>query len=146
MGRFVNKGDLLGYVMNDYDLAVNVVVSQADVSLVQNRTEKVEILLADRLNNPITTIIKSEVPAASDRLPSAVLGITGGGLVPVDPMDPKGLKTLKRIFQFQLELPIAKENIKLGGRVYVLFIHGYEPLALQWFRSLRQLFLRQFQI
>ncbi len=146
VGRFVNKGDLLGYVMNDYDLAVNVVVSQADVSLVQNRTEKVEILLADRLNNPITTIIKSEVPAASDRLPSAVLGITGGGLVPVDPMDPKGLKTLKRIFQFQLELPIAKENIKLGGRVYVLFIHGYEPLALQWYRSLRQLFLRQFQI
>jgi putative peptide zinc metalloprotease protein len=34
----------------------------------------------------------------------------------------------------------------LGSRVYVRLDHGYRPLGLQAWRSLRQLFLRQFGV
>jgi putative peptide zinc metalloprotease protein len=54
--------------------------------------------------------------------------------------------TLKKTFQFEFKLPLAKEQVKIGERVYALFDHGYEPIALQWYRSVRQLFLRQFHV
>ena len=75
-----------------------------------------------------------------------VLGTAGGGSIPVNPADPQGLETLTKTFQFEIRLPIQKGNIRIGERVYALFDYGYEPLALQWFRSLRQLFLRQFHV
>lgn len=34
----------------------------------------------------------------------------------------------------------------IGTRVHVLFDHGAEPLAQQWYRRLRQLFLRQLSV
>ncbi len=90
--------------------------------------------------------IVREVPAASDRLPSAELGSVGGGTFQVDPQDQQGTRTLDPVFQFDLSLPPDTEIGNAGGRVYVRFDHGTEPLAQQWYRSLRQLFLRQFTI
>jgi len=37
-------------------------------------------------------------------------------------------------------------SILIGARTYVRFDHGGQPLAKQWYRSLRQLFLRQFNV
>ena len=42
--------------------------------------------------------------------------------------------------------PPGTEIDNAGGRAHVRFDHGTEPLAQQWYRSLRQLFLRQFTI
>jgi len=33
---------------------------------------------------------------------------------------------------------------RAGGRAWVRFEHGWAPLAVQWGRRLKQLFLRQF--
>ena len=47
-------------------------------------------------------------------------------------------------FLAPLRLPLASERVRIGERAHVLFDHGYEPLGHQWFRALRQLFLRRF--
>ena len=83
------------------------------------------------------------MPAASDRLPSAALGTQGGGRFAVDPMDPEGLRTLERVFQFDLALPDDAEIGAAGERVYVRFDHPSEPVAQRGYRALRRLFLRQ---
>ncbi len=70
----------------------------------------------------------------------------GGGKIAIDPHDADGLQTLDKVFQFDLDLNTKIPVTKLGGRVYVRFDHGLEPLALQWYRHLRQLFLRRFGI
>jgi len=41
-------------------------------------------------------------------------------------------------------LPVPVE--RLGSRVYVRFDHGREPLGWQWFRRIRQLFLRRLNV
>ena len=64
----------------------------------------------------------------------------------MDPRDPTGERTLARVFQFELGLPPEFESINYGQRVYVRFDHGREPLATQWYRSLRQLFLSRFGV
>ena len=145
-GRFVNQGEPIAYVVDFKEITVRVVVPQADVGLVRRDTESVEVRLADDVATALPASILREVPAASDRLPSAALSAVGGGQFQVDPQDEQGTRTLDPIFQFDLSLPPDAEIGNAGGRVYVRFDHGTEPLARQWYRSLRQLFLRQFTI
>jgi len=145
-GRFVHHGEPIAYVVNFKEITVRVVVPQADVGLVRRNTEGVEVRLADDVATTWPATILREVPAASDRLPSAALSSVGGGKFQVDPRDEQGTRTLDPIFQFDLSLPPDTGIDNAGGRVYVRFDHGTEPLAQQWYRSLRQLFLRQFTI
>ncbi|MCP4338027.1 MAG: hypothetical protein GY799_03885, partial [Desulfobulbaceae bacterium] len=145
-GHFVEQGTLLGYIMGAAESTVVVVVSQSDIALVREQTRSVDLRLAGLLDKTFTTTINREIPAATDQLPSPVLGTTGGGKFSVNPADPNGLQTLAKTFQFEIRLPLKKENIRIGERVYALFDHGYEPLAMQWYRSLRKLFLRQFHV
>jgi putative peptide zinc metalloprotease protein len=53
---------------------------------------------------------------------------------------------LESLFQLDLSLPEEVKDPHIGGRVYVRFEHGSMPLAMQWYRSLRQLFLRKFYV
>ena len=45
-----------------------------------------------------------------------------------------------------ISLPEKVKNTHIGQRVYIRFEHGTMPLAGQWYRSLRQLFLRNFYV
>jgi putative peptide zinc metalloprotease protein len=143
-GRFVQQGAKLGYVLNFAALTARVVVPQADVDLVRHRSKKVELRLADRVSESLPAVMVREVPAASEDLPSTALGTQGGGSVAVDPGDQRGLKAIQKLFQFELGLPTNVGIKTLGGRVYVRFDHGWEPLMSRWIRQLRQLFLAKF--
>ena len=145
-GRYVKQGTLLGYIMGTSESTIVVVVSQSDVALVRENTTTVQLRLAGSLDKPFTASIDREIPAASDSLPSPVLGTTGGGRIPVDPSDPKGLQTLTKTFQFEIKLPMDQSNSRIGERAYALFEHGSEPIAFQWYRSLRHLFLSRFHV
>lgn len=145
-GRYIRQGDLFGYIMGGADSTVVVVVDQSEIALVREQTRQVELRLAGHLARVYKTTIDRQVPAASDVLPSPVLGTVGGGSISINPQDPKGVQTLKQIFQLELRLPLSQNDIRIGERVYAMFDHGYEPLGLQWLRSLRQLFLSHFHV
>ena len=102
--------------------------------------------IADRLEQTWPAEVIREVPGAHDQLPSKALSLAGGGPHGTDPRDPEGLKSLQRVFQFDLELPAAVGPVEVGTRVYVRFHHHAEPLAAQWGRRLRQLFLARFNV
>jgi putative peptide zinc metalloprotease protein len=145
-GRFVKKGELLGYIVAEHRPTIRTVVSQTDIGLVRERVSGVEVKLAEQPNRSLKAQIKRIVPAADLELPSAALGTEGGGVVPVDTSDPDGLRSLESLFQLDLSLPQEVKDPHIGGRVYVRFEHGSMPLALQWYRSLRQLFLKKFYV
>ena len=144
LSRYVRNGDLLGYIVDESNSLVRVVVSQQDIALIRKRTDEIWVRLADQLDKPIKASVTRLVPAATNRLPSRVLGTQGGGSVPVDPADEEGLKTLEGVFHLELEIPSSVP--RLGGRVYVRFDHGTEPLAQQAYRHIRQLFLSRFNV
>ena len=101
--------------------------------------------MADWEAETVPSRIIRQVPAATDRLPSAALGSAGGGKIALDPRDGTGLKPLEEIFVLDLELPPSAAAYP-GRRIQVRFDHGSEPLAAQWYRSLRQLFLSHFGV
>jgi putative peptide zinc metalloprotease protein len=145
-GRYVKKGELLGYIFAEHRPTIRAVVSQTDIGLVREQVSGVEVKLAEQPNRSLKAQINRIVPAAGLELPSAALGTAGGGIVPVDTTDPDGLRALESLFQLDLSLPQEVKDPHIGGRVYVRFEHGSMPLALQWYRSLRQLFLRKFYV
>jgi putative peptide zinc metalloprotease protein len=146
--RYLRQGELVAYVLNvnEDKPTVRVVVSQSDVDLIRQHNKGVEIRLAERLGQTFPAVIKREVPGAVEKLPSTILGSIGGGEIAIDPRDAEGLKTLEKLFQFEIELPSTVGNVNIGGRVYLRFDHGYEPLVSRWYRSIRQLFLRRFNV
>ena len=144
VGRFVRHGDLIGFVADLSTGTVRVAVTQADMGLIRNQTNSVSIRLAEQLDEPLAATISREMPLATHRIPSAVLGTMGGGLLAIDPGDESGTRTLDQVFHIELtfEAPVHR----LGGRTYVRFDHGTQPLGLQWYRRVRQLLLRQFNV
>jgi putative peptide zinc metalloprotease protein len=145
-GRFYKKGDQLGYVVQDEVNIVRIVVSQHDVDLVRNRLQRIDVRFRERLDKVYPAELVRAVPAAKDYLPSNVLSSEGGGAIAADPRDPKSGKTLERMFQFDLELPLDVGILNYGGRAYVRLMLDSEPLGFQLGRRLRQLFLERFSV
>ncbi len=123
-GRFVRRGELLGYVIDRSTITARVVVSQSDVDFVRQRTSGVKIRLPEKISETLPAVIKREVPAATDQLPSRVLSQQGGGEIAIDPRDMQGVKAFQKLFLFDIELPDLGGLYNVGGRVHVRFDHG----------------------
>ena len=76
----------------------------------------------------------------------AVLATTGGGPFIVTSEGGSSLKTLEKVFLVDLEPDFQGREIPFGTRAHVRVSHGSEALASQWYRRLRQVFLRQFNV
>jgi putative peptide zinc metalloprotease protein len=145
-GRFLHKGDIVGYVVGEDDPVVRVVVPQNDIDPVRRNVVKVEIRSADDLGHALQANILREVPSATAELPHLALSTIGGGQVLLDPSKTEHPKPLETLFQFDLRVAGGVGRSRLGGRVYVLFEHPPEPIAYRIGRAVRQLFLRQLNV
>ncbi|HTU01997.1 MAG TPA: efflux RND transporter periplasmic adaptor subunit [Candidatus Sulfotelmatobacter sp.] len=145
-GRHVRRGELLAHVVQLDQIVVRAIVPQSAIDLVRHRMQGVRVRLAERPNQSLAAAVIREVPAATERLPSPALGAGGGGAVAVDPRDANGVTAMGRLFQVDLGVASDLRLLNVGGRAYVRFSHGREPLAVQWARQLRQLFLSRLNV
>ncbi len=145
-GRFLKRGDTIGYLVGDDDKIVRVVVPQADVDLIRRRTQRIDIRLAEDFAHVLPATLLREVPAAQAEIPHAALSTAGGGAIVLDPSRQDRLQPLETMFHFDLAVPPNSVPARLGGRVHVRFDHGREPIAFRLLRGVRQLFLRQFGV
>jgi putative peptide zinc metalloprotease protein len=145
-GRFITKGQLVGYVVEPREITARVALLQDDIALVRQDTRSVEVMLAGWDARPLPAQIRREVPGASAQIPTAALGTAGGGPIAVDPRDQQGVTTLRQVFQLELALPPEVRSEYLGARVYVRFEHAEQPVGFQIYRALRRLLLRQFNV
>jgi putative peptide zinc metalloprotease protein len=169
-GRYLKRGDLLGYVMppdrtdagpsNPHGTPdthampmpsrlARVVVTQDAIDLVRHATSKVLVRYAHQPDVVLEGRVIREVPSGAEYLPSRALTTDGGGQLATDPRDQKGAKTMERTFQFDVAMdsvPAALASAHYGERVYVRFDHAREPLGMQMWRGVRRLFLSHFQV
>ena len=145
-GRYVHKGEVLGFVTDFAKPTIRAVVTQTHAALVRDNTRSVEVRLADRSWKTLPGTLERAVPSATSQLPSKALGTAGGGLIAVDPGDSGGLTSLEELFLFDVDIPSGTKLERVGMRAHLRFIHDEMPMARQWYRSLRQLFLRRFAV
>src|SRR5258708_3379913 len=145
-GRFLHKGDIVGYVVGEDDPVVRVVVPQNDIDPVRRNVVKVEVRPADDIGHALPASILREVPSATAESPHLALRTVGGGQALVGPSKADHPKPLESLFQFDLRVAGGIGRSRLGGRVYVRFEHPPEPIAYRIGRAVRQLFLRQLNV
>jgi putative peptide zinc metalloprotease protein len=145
-GRFLHKGDIVGYVVGEDDPIVRVVVPQNDIDPVRRNVLKIEVRAADDIGHVLPASILREVPSATAEIPHLALSTVGGGPVLMDPSKPDHPKPLETLFQFDLRVAGGIDKSRLGGRVYVRFEHPPEPIVFRIARAVRQLFLRQLNV
>lgn len=138
IGKFVKQGEVIAYVIPPQTPSVRAVVLQQDVDKVRYATEKIELWRASHLGQTLIANIERELSGGTNQLPSKVLGVAGGGDIPVDPRDQEGLSTFSKVFLFDLTLEEAGLNLSEGAhyneRVFIRFYHGNEPLMERWLR------------
>ena len=146
-GKYMRRGELIGYVLDDNATTVRVIVPQSEIELVRDDTLGVDLRFA---SDPMDVLhvdqVSREVPTATRQLPSVALATTGGGPIAVDPSDDQHLRALEVVFQMDVKLPEGALDHRIGERVYVRFQHGSRTLAWRISRSIRQLFLRRFDL
>jgi len=145
-GKFIQQGDIIGYVIDDSPPIIRVVIKQTDIGQIQKQVDKVMIRLINQPDRLFSATIKRQMPEATNTLPSAALSTINGGQIQTDSNDSEQLTTQEKIFHIDLEYSPLITSPEIGQRVYVRFEHPFEPLATQWYRSIRQVFLRQFNV
>jgi putative peptide zinc metalloprotease protein len=143
-GTFLKRGKSLGYVFAPGEVLVRAVVADEDAALVRQRSRGAAVWLDEKPGASLRGQVRRDVPAAAFKLPSAVLADRNGGSVMTDPADTEHLRTLQPVFTVDVALPQhALERI--GGRAWVRFDFGPEPLAFQWAHTLGQILLKHFE-
>ncbi len=145
-GRFLRKGDMLGYVLDDEKPTVRMAVSQDYIGQLREQVVDVRIRFASDPGREFSAEIFRQAPEGTNRLPSAALATIGGGKFMVKPGSSNELVTGEKVFLVDLKPDFEGHDVLLGTRAYVRIDHGSEALATQWYRRLRQVFLRQFNV
>jgi putative peptide zinc metalloprotease protein len=145
-GRFVKRGELLGYITGAQLRTVRVVIAQDEIGRVRGRLKSIDVMLADRIGEHCAARVVRAVPQGNEKLPSKALAIEGGGEFVLDPRDPAALQTLDKVFQLDLELAAAPAGLRIGTRAYVRLVFEPEPLLEQGAHKLRQLFLSRLHV
>ena len=144
-GKFMRNGAPVGYVVDFSNVIVRTIISQDDVDSIRHRTKAVKALLSESLDKPIKAFILREVPAATKELPSLALSLEGGGEIAVDPTSKSEVQAFQTHFHFDIDLPELTLK-RVGERVYIRFEHDPEPLVYRWYRNIRRMLMRQFDV
>jgi len=143
IGRHLNKGALIAYVLSTKPATVRVAVTQDDFARIKSGAKSISVHLTELGNRYFNGQILRLDPAATRTLPSKVIGDHGGGSLQTDPNDPGGLTTLEPIFLIDVQVP-ELHNLYMGGRATVRFSFEDKPLADTLGLRIRQAFLKTF--
>ena len=145
-GMLLSQGDAVGYLLDETPMRLRVAVPQDRAELVRERVEDVSILFLRDAGNPVAGRLIAAAPESQLNLPSAALATKGGGPFALDPAGEAELRTLRRVFLFDVAPVDGRPVTHVGERALVRFDHGPEPIAFRVWRTIRQLFLRQFNV
>jgi putative peptide zinc metalloprotease protein len=145
-GRFLRKGDLLGYIIDNEQPTIRMAVSQDHIGQLRQLVTDISVRFASEPGRDFSARILRQSPEATNHLPSAALATRGGGPFIATEGNRNQLETLEKVFLVDLETDFRGYDIPIGTRAYVRVNHGSEALASQWYRRLRQVFLRQLNV
>ena len=150
-GRYIQRGELLGYVLKPGDLTVLAVADQAQINAIRSKVTAIDIRPVSDLTQSWQAQFKRLVPEATKRVPHPALSRNGGGPIDIDPglnqqeKNPTyapSMQAFENLFQleFESQQPLP---LRLGERVYIRISHPDEPLFYRWWRDLRRVFLAE---
>jgi putative peptide zinc metalloprotease protein len=152
IGGYLKRGQEIGLVADMNSVLIRAVARQELAAMLidqaRNYTDtNVEIRARGRPDINLDGEIRQILPAGQQKLPYQAMGYAVGGSMPTLIDDPKGLETAEKFFEVRIKPDFDEPNqLRPGQRVVARIQMPDKPLAVQWWRSLRQLFQRRFHI
>jgi putative peptide zinc metalloprotease protein len=141
LGRHVQRGEVIGYVLADDRLVARTVVPGEDIAWLLAGVRSVSVMRPEAAGQSHRGQWDGVVPETGSVLPTAALGVRAGGRIETDPADADGLRTLQPVAVIDVKVPDLAVQ-RLGARLLVRFDHGSQPLGARLLRRLQQLTLR----
>jgi len=147
-GMWLARGTPLGELINENTFYFSAVVPQQEASrLFSGDIRSSEVKFAGQADSPVPVPKYTKIPMEQTRLPSAALGWTAGGDVAVNVRDPGGTEAAEPFYEVRADVPRTTEAALYHGRSgRIRFKLSAEPLLRQWWRRLRQLLQKRYQI
>ena len=145
-GKYVERGDLVGFIKSDEGLVIRAAVPENEIALVRRGIDRASIRLASDPNHIYSASVKRIGPASTRELPNMALSKEGGGRYSLDPAAQAPGRALEAFFDIELVAREINQQTKIGGRAYVKLELGAEPLASQIYRRARQVFLERLNV
>jgi len=147
-GVFLRRGQQVGFLADLDNVHIRATAGQELAAMiVEQAFRDVQIRVRGRPDVEFTGEIEKVFPAGQEVLPSEALGYRVGGSMPTLPQDSRGLKAAEKFFEIRIRpSPERAVHLLTGQRVVTRIRMPSKPLAVQWWRSLRQLFQRRFHI
>lgn len=145
LGSVLPRGHNLGMVRSEEGYVFTAVVHQRDAgrfSLIET-----ELKIRGQEGSDLLLTDLDAIPAGQDDLPSAALGVAGGGSMGITSEDEGGSRTTEPYFQVRGRIENA-EGVLLqhGQRGVARFPLPKTPLLSQWTHAARQFFQREYQL
>jgi putative peptide zinc metalloprotease protein len=146
-GQWLPKGGRLGTVLDEQAWRFVAVLPQVATHVFQRDLLGAEVRVFGREQDAWVVTDTEVRPFEQGQLPSAALGLAGGGAIAVDPQDPQGLQAVEPFFQVQADLPAATSaDLRHGQRGVMRLQLPPAPLWQQWSRGMRQFLQREFRV
>lgn len=136
-GRWVNEGDLLGWVLPENILQLRIVLDQAQFRAAAEGFTQVDVHAAGQPSRVWQVRSAQLVSGGVQALPSPALALNNGGAIAVDPMDEQRMTPIEPVFLLDAELP-ADTRLPPGIRIIARLHHAPEPLGPRFWRALRR--------
>jgi putative peptide zinc metalloprotease protein len=148
VGAWIQRGAVIGEVVNEGDFRFSAVVSQEEASeLFTGKIKKAEVRIHGQGEHNLNVFSYQIIPFQQQKLPSAAIGWRGGGEVAVSDQDETGRKAAEPFFQIYAVIESGPDVSLLHGRSGKLrFTLDPEPLLFQWIHLLRQLLQKRYQL
>lgn len=143
-GRFIKRGELLGYILDDKDVKVRAMIPEHHIKLIRENTVKVDVKLPPQFSENIIAKSWKVFPSTSKQVISPILSEGGGGQIVMNPAaeKPEALQPFFLVDLILEKLPTPR----VDERVYVKFVHNPEPLIFRVYRLVRRTFLEYFDV
>ena len=149
-GQWIGRGASLGTVVDDRSWRFVAVLPQVSTHLFEAGVVYSEIRIGGQQEFNVRSASTEIMPFEQGQLPSAALGMAGGGDIAVQSGDQKGLAAAEPFFRIHAQLPPleqAQALRRLHGRLGTMRITLPDsPLLVQWERGARQFLQRKFRV
>ena len=161
-GSYIQEGEMIGLVaaLEPDKMMIRTIAGQKIAAPILDTADvMVEIRVKGRPDLKFIGRVTKVLPAGLEQLPSVALGYAAGGSTQTAADDPKGRKAAEKFFEIRIgdikpdidpkdagSDVALKRRLWSGQRVIVRFELPPKPLAVQFWRAVRQLFLVRFGI
>jgi len=138
MGKYLKKGDIIGYVNNGQPPIIQVIIPQSKIDIINDDITTIKIKYNLYAQTEYTGKLLSAKPILSKKLPSASLAKSGGGSIKTKD-NGHALEAIQNIIALEVMLPEFKQEVLLGKKVYIKLYQTPKSIGHQIFLKLRKL-------